>query len=271
MPAHSFAAHFFIETSKRGFVEGEDLAVVISLDTENQSINAVEGKLLYPEDILKLTEIRDGNSGINFWIEKPQVSTPGTVIFSGITPAGFIQSKAFIYTVIFRVKKDGEGEIRLDDLGVLKNDGVGTAVPVQAPPFAFSVSDEYNSNTSVIGAVEDQEPPEDFRPEVAQDPDLFDGKSTLLFATQDKGSGIQYYEIREGSWGSFHKAESPYLIHNQSLTEDLYVRAVDRSNNKRVAVLLATHERSGYPKWIILCILILVCLLLLRRLQRALK
>src|SRR3989344_5310183 len=46
--------------------------VSVFLDTQLDDINALEGQIVFPGDLLELQEVRDGNSIVNFWIERPQ-------------------------------------------------------------------------------------------------------------------------------------------------------------------------------------------------------
>jgi hypothetical protein len=85
----------------------------------------------------------------------------------------------------------------------------------------------------------------------------------LVFSTQDKGSGIDYYEVKEESQfllfrllpSKWHRAESPYLLRDQSLSSRIYVKAVDRAGNKQFAELLPKrliHWYEDYSFWFII-------------------
>ena len=78
----------------------------------------------------------------------------------------------------------------------------------------------------------DYDSPENFTPEIGRDSLIFSGKYFLVFATQDKNSGVNYYEVKEGG-RTFRRAASPYLLENQLLTEWIFVRAVDYAGNTR--------------------------------------
>lgn len=263
VPMLANAAYFFAEGGKHTLVKGEEFGIVVSIDTDKERINAVEGQLVYPQDLIELVDVRDGNSVINFWLNRPKKTAPGIVAFSGTTPGGFVDSKAFIFTAIFRAKKDGQNQIQLDSLQVLKNDGEGTAVPVQAQPFVISISDEYKSSESVVGALIDHDSPEDFQPVIIQEPDMFDGQHVLVFSAEDKISGIDRYEIREGKIGLTTEATSPYVLKDQSLRSDIFITAIDKSGNKRVVLVQAKNRVEGYENNKLFGILVLVCIALL--------
>jgi len=82
-------------------------------------------------------------------------------------------------------------------------------------------------------AMIDATPPEEFQPQIVE----IEGKKYLVFVSQDKTSGIDYDEVKEGK-GDFKKAISPYLLEDQSLRSKISVRAVDKAGNERIAEIL---------------------------------
>ena len=108
--------------------------------------------------------------------------------------------------------------------------------------------------------MEDKELPENFNPTIEKNELIFDGKYFLVFATEDKISGIDHYEIREGEWGIFHRAESPYALRSQSLTKDIHIKAIDKAKNERLIILNAQYEPVWYQQYINYVIIIIVVL-----------
>lgn len=245
-----FAAELFLEAKSHEFALEGEFPASLFLNTENEGINAVEGKIVFPEKLLELKEIRDGNSIINFWIEKPKIES-GQVVFSGITPGGYAGKQGLIFLAVFQARAEGEGVAEIRDVKVLLNDGKGTPTNVKISNFQFSIPNTKNPldfSTGQVSKISDNEPPEDFRPEISQTPEIFDGKYFLVFATQDKGLGIDHYEIQEGK-GPFIIAESPYLLQNQNLDGEIAVKAVDKNGNIRTAHLAAPRPRAWYKDW----------------------
>jgi len=103
------------------------------------------------------------------------------------------------------------------------------------------LSDEDWSLPLSYRAMVDATSPEAFRLETGRDPSLFEGKYFLSFATQDKMSGIDYYEIKEGK-RDFKKATSPYLLEDQSLGKKIIVRAYDKAGNYREAEIKPSYK-----------------------------
>ncbi len=253
-----FAAELFFETKNQEFIQGDDFLASIFLNTEEESINAAEGRIVFPEELLEVKEIRDGNSIINFWIERPKVEQVGIIGFSGIIPGGYQEIKGFVFSVVFRAKASGNGAIEIHDVKVLLNDGEGTPASVKLSPFQFLISQEAPPAPPMVETIKDTDPPEEFKLEIAQSPEMFEGKYFLVFATQDKGSGIDHYEICEGSKKKCVITESPYLLQNQELNQEIFVKAVDKSGNERVVMMPAQKPLPWYQNYWILAILIII-------------
>jgi len=264
----AFAAEIFFDAKTREVAIGEQFEVNIFLNTEEEYINAVEGKVIFPENLLELKEIRDGATIVNFWIERPKIKSgpegeqvpygaSNQIAFSGIIPGGYAGEKGLIFSAIFRVKNEGEGIIEIQEAKTLLNDGKGTEASLSISNLQFLISEEIPPSLVPPTKIIDIDPPESFEPIVAQDPEIFDGKYFLVFLTQDKGSGIDYYEVCEGKRQCV-VAESPYLLQNQSLDREIIVKAIDKSGNERIVTLPAQKPAIWYKNYLILAIIILV-------------
>ena len=263
-----FAAEISFDAKIKEIAVGERFEVGVFLNTEEEYINAVEGKVIFPENLLELKEIRDGNSIVNFWIERPKIKSgpegeqvpygaSNQIAFSGIIPGGYAGEKGLIFSAIFRVKNEGEGIIEIQEAKTLLNDGKGTEASLSISNLQFLISKQVPSPQIPISEIKDIEPPELFEPMISQDPEIFDGKYFLVFLTQDKGSGIDYYEVCEGKRQCV-VAESPYLLQNQSLDREIIVKAIDKSGNERIVTLPAQKPAIWYKNYLILAIIILV-------------
>lgn len=270
MPASLHAAAIFFETKTGSVSPGQDFRVNVFLNTEGEEVNAIEGKVAFPRDLLELKEIQDGNSVITFWIEKPKLRQ-GAIFFSGVTPGGFSGQKEQMLSLIFRAKKAGNALIDTDGIRVLRNDGEGTETKITVKNLELRI---LNAGAGKViadnTAPKDILPPEDFKPVIISDLNFFGGKQVLIFATQDKGSGIDHYEVREGKVGWFSVSDSPYLLKHQWLDRVVFVKAVDRAGNERTAIFLPPHPQK-IPKddmtvifGIIIMSLILAALLIRR-------
>ena len=250
----AFGAEIFLHSEIEEIKIGEQFEASILLNTEKEYINAVEGKIIFPRDLLELKEIRDGNSVINFWIERPN-ALQEEIVFSGIVPGGYIGENGLIFSAIFLSTNEGQGIIEIHQAKTLLNDGTGAEANLTISNLPFLVSKQALPQVPPMEII-DTDPPEPFEPIIAQDSSIFGGKYFLVFATQDKGSGISHYEIREGK-RNFVIAESPYLLQNQDLDQEIIVKAIDKNNNETIAVLLEQPLRPWYKNYYIFAILII--------------
>lgn len=257
VPSVIFGAQAYFVAPQNTVGVGKEVVVEVYVDTENESVNAVEGNILFPNNQIEVVDIRSGNSLINFWVEHPSVVDKGRVAFSGIVSGG-VTGKVYLFSVVVKALREGDTSFDFSNIQILKNDGVGSTIKVKSVPLKVLVVSGADGG---VGDIEDTIPPESFAPEVVQSNEMFDGKYFLVFATQDKGSGIDYYEVKEGFFGSYKKAESPYVLNNQKLDTKVYVKAVDKKGNEKIAVINPQNPVPWYRDYMILGILLVVCLL----------
>lgn len=263
----SYAAEIVL-VSSHAPEAGKKIEVTLMLDTEGAALNAIEGTFEYPSG-LRLTEIHDGNSIVNFWIERPKEAA-GTIPFAGIMPGGYSGAEGEILTLIFDVLETGDVMFGLRNSRAFLNDGNGT-------PVRFALRPGVNIEDGVGAPYEnDVIPPETFTLTQTTSQDLFEGRPFLVFATQDKQSGIERYEIAEKSgiryvgvmrrFLSFKPAESPHVRENPNAYA--YVKAIDRAGNERISVLSPATPRSHNMLLVAVGILILLAGLFARYVLR---
>jgi len=236
---------------------GGQFKINLFLSSENDDINAVEGKIKFPENI-KLFYVSDGGSIISFWAEKP-VLKGNEVSFAGVIPGGYSGSNGLVFSMIFEPERMGDGIIKIADARTLLNDGQGMPTPVSVSDFLVKIVNFNPLLKKPEIKTEDTEKPETFSPQITSDQNIFNGKWFLIFATQDKNSGIDYYAVKEvrhfrfwelGFWKkqpeiNWQKTESPYLLTDQSLKSDIFVKAVDKAGNEMI-IALPAQLKSWY-------------------------
>jgi len=240
------AAEVFFDREKNTMAANQQFELPLYLDTEDQPINAFEGEIIFPSNLLKVKEIRYHDSFINFWIEQPSVQN-NKINFSGIIPGGYLGNKSLVLSVIFEALEIGQGEISFDNLRVLLNDGAGTDTIVRSSIWNFEINDIEPIILNEIKNIIDKDPPEIFEAILTQVVDIADDQYILIFTTQDKGSGIDHYEIKEG-WRDWVVATSPYVLQNQNLDVDIKVKAIDKAGNERLATVKALYAKPWYAK-----------------------
>ena len=253
-------AEIFYDADTRKVKANTEFEVGVFLNAESENINAIEGILRFPADILEFKELNDGNSIVNFWVERPSRRVENEIIFSGITPGGFVGKRGLIFRITFLAKNEGNGKLEMQNIKALLNDGNGTAADISVSSLKIIVTSQDLSLPPKKEA-KDQEPPESFKPEIARDPVIFDGKWFLVFATQDKGLGIGRYEIKETrsrifeSFSRWISSESPYWLRDQKLRSYIFVKAVDKVGNTRVEQISPRNPLrwyENYENWLII-------------------
>ena len=259
-PSPVSAAVFSIELSRNSVAPGNELIAELRIDTEGESLNAFEGKLLFPADLLEVKAVRDSGSIATIWLDKPAQIFTDSISFSGITPGGFVGERGRLFEVIFRAKAEGSGLFTIKDARAFRNDGNATlAKSVSTVVPHVTVSGK--ALPSAIPEMSDVAPPEPFVLTLSKNQDAFEGKRMLIFATQDKQSGIAYYEVCEGLFVSCQREESPYVLKRQSADAFIKVKAYDEFDNVRVAKLSTARSIFRYSLYGILGIIVLAGLL----------
>ena len=274
----TFAASLFFESTTKEIFVGQQFNVVVRLDADAGKINALEGTVGISRN-LKILKIIDGNSLVNLWVKRPAISQGGEAVFSGIIPGGYqgdfgpawIGSKpGEVFSLIISAESEGAGEIYFKSARAFLNDGLGTEAPLNLKKLDLSVGNfnKFKKDDLIL----DSTPPEHFTPEIFSDKNVFDDKWALVFISQDKGSGIDRYEVLETRPGSiinlFEKpawqiAESPYLLKDQPLKSEISVRAVDRAGNETIEKIAPRRHISWYETYQFWGIIILVALIFL--------
>lgn len=250
------AGSLYFSSNNNEIKTGGFFETSLSIDYPEADINAVEGRVYFPKDLLEFVDYKENNSIVNFWIEKPELKGDH-VRFSGIIPGGYI-GQGNLFELIFRAKKSGQGNLRIEDFKILLNDGLGTQASVDTNVLGFNISDSASVDEPVIIVdLSDQDPPEPFTPMISQIPEIAGESYLLMFNTQDKGSGIDYYQVKEG-YRPFIDAESPYVLKNQNLDRKIVVKAVDKSGNERKVTISPVYPDPWYEKYSFFAIIIFV-------------
>ncbi|MDQ5952475.1 MAG: hypothetical protein QG626_603 [Patescibacteria group bacterium] len=217
---------------------GSTFEVGVYLDSQTQSIAAVESSIVVP-DGLKVVDIRDGNSVVNLWLSRPMIDAQA-IPFSGVIPGGFVGERGELFTFVVKAEALGEMRIESSQDKVLLNDGSGTEVNALPGPIGFAVVEA--GEVSNVETLTDSAPPELFTPVLYKQDTT--GDWYLVFAAQDKLSGIDHYEVRQG-WSHWQRAESPYRLQGQKLHGKVLVSAVDEAGNSRVVEVAGTGSLLG--------------------------
>lgn len=245
--------------------DNDYIVVDIFVDTQGNSINAVEGSISIPK-MMNVDSIRLGDSSINLWIEEPHRREEGQmeyVVFSGITPGGFVGQRIKIMSLVLLAQNEGSDTISIQDYNVLINDGMGTKDVVEIQPLSLEVSGE--SKGMRPDYEEDNTSPSFFDIQLGRDESIFENKWFAVFNATDKGEGVDRYEMKECYTRTFsffkkwRRVESPVVLNDQNLSSFIWVKAIDRSGNERIVMKTPGNpllKYADYGIWIIIILIV---------------
>ena len=214
---------------------GSTQLISVSLDTEGEQINTIEGDVALPQEFLTINSVQDANSVISFWTKTPSISE-GVVHFSGIIPGGFI-GKGTIAQIEVTGVREGIASLRIPTFTVFLHDGEGTAQKTRVQENTVDILARTGEKPITV-AVPDTTPPESFSVVLVEDDASFEGKRVVIFATHDEQSGMGYYEVQETENDTpsdllWTLAQSPYVL-SDIKTKYVFVRATDNAGNSTV-------------------------------------
>ena len=119
------AATLYLMPPSQSVYQGDAFIIDMSLDTDGEDINAVEGNLKFLPDSIEIVDLSKGGSFLTLWVQEPELKD-GKISFAGGVPGGF-KGNGLIFRITFLRKEIGKTIFNLeDDSKVLLNDGKGT-------------------------------------------------------------------------------------------------------------------------------------------------
>lgn len=125
------AATLKISPSSGTFTVGDTFVVGLYIDTEGDTINSINVKLLFPQNKIQLVSSIGGRSIINIWVNQPNFNnSTGVIKFAGGILNGINTSNGLVIKLRFRIKQPGNAIIKIDTskTKIMLNDGFGTDV-----------------------------------------------------------------------------------------------------------------------------------------------
>jgi len=202
-----------------------------------------------------------------------KINSEGKIIFSGGLPGGYCGiipgdpgDSNILGSLIFTPKKpitlhQAKIDFNLETEAYL-NDGSGTPVPIKTQGAVLQIDEKIATKTNfwATEVADDKITPEAFTIEIDNSPRVASGKYFVVFSTVDKQTGIDHYEVWEAKAQDLSgkkenvftrlvgklfppeevlppawiKADSPYILKDQSLKSTIKVKAIDRAGNERV-------------------------------------
>ncbi|MEN9558737.1 MAG: hypothetical protein RL141_1106 [Candidatus Parcubacteria bacterium] len=242
------AAELFFETAQEAYPPGARVRVNVLLDTQGEVINAIEGTVSVSPAVIQWVE--DGNTNVPFWLERPAANTEGRIPFSGAIPGGVTGDRMPLFSMMLDAPASGDVSLTAPSMRGFLHDGEGTIILVQGKERHIRVTPDAAAPAVPII---DREPPDDFMPVRVKDPLMAGGKRAIIFLAQDKGVGIDRYEVFETVRAitreadvAWQRAESPYVLKDQSQGSFVYLRAIDRVGNIRMVRMDPARDRHWF-------------------------
>ncbi len=243
--------------------------VNISLRPDGDRVTALAGKMILSGNA-RVSEIRDGDSIISAWIERPSV-VENSIRFSGIIPGGFYGTfNPYLEGpqpgVVLAIGLEGDAgavEMSLRELEAYGGIDGSIAISLATEPLQLNFSETQKTTAGDV----DTYSPADFIVEILKFPETRE-QLFAVFSARDSESGIDHFEIQETEDANpnpalWQKTETPYLLKDQTRSHYLFVKAIDRQGNESIKRIDPVHERN-YWWWILLVVLLVIVPVLIR-------
>ena len=227
---------------------GSSFDVLVSIKSTDY-FNTLAGSIQYPTDMVSFVSATTEHSVITHWIDAPQDGY-GQISFSGIVPGGITNADGRLFKLTFHPRRKGVVTFRFGAVSLLVDDG--QTLPsniVSTPPYSITIGDSSGSEFQIKES-DDRVPPEPFEIFITHDATIFNDKWFASFLATDTDSGIDHYDIQERtdpfpSDSAWQQTTSPYVLSDQSRQSYIFVRAVDRQGNIRIANYIPQGGRIG--------------------------
>ena len=229
------AATIYLSVSEPVINKGDEITVILRVDSEDANINAAQASLSFPNNILSVESIEKTNSIFNFWLEEPTFSnSAGTVSFIGGSTSGYSGRSLAIITINFNVIGDGNATISLSNGAVTASDGTGENVLrlVQGINLTSGKSgasqNVVSENITPEGSVVPEEKPISLPPTVVAPPPEQIDRTPVKVSNVPVVPEIQapFYPISE----KWYNSSNVFLV-KWNLTEDVSGVATALDNN----------------------------------------
>ncbi len=122
------ATTLFLTSDTPQPVVGNTVNVTVDINSD-QPINAAQGTLYYPSDILQVEQVTHASSIFDIWLAEPTVNASTSQIsFLGGSTNSFSGGSLPVFTVVFRVRGAGKGTVGFNSAEVIAGDGTGANI-----------------------------------------------------------------------------------------------------------------------------------------------
>lgn len=261
-PVDALGAQIYLDPTSDTYGSAEEFSIPVRIDPQGECINAVEVVVAYDPASVRVLEVLTGDSIISLWIARPMIdNTAGRVTFMGGIPGGYCgrvpgdvgNTNVLVNMIATGADTEGTGDRIIEffiepNTAATLNDGTGSLADLTV----------FGATITLVSGIETPDPtwvaeirsdtiaPEDFDIILVQGPSEGNALHYIVFNTMDKQSGISHYEVLETDPNHFGlltwmprkahwvRAESPYVLRDQTLRSTIMVKAVDKNGNERI-------------------------------------
>lgn len=259
VPASASAALLYISPTEGVYGVTDTFLADVRIDNQGECINAAHVEVRYPVDTLRAVDFSKGNSILSLWVEEPKIDTrDGVVTFSGGIPGGYcgrIPGDPVLSNVLGKIvfsviaAEKNSAVVSIEDTSVIyMNDGLATPAALSTEDGTYTIQADplAASNPWLTQVGEDKTPPDEFVITVESTSGVFRGNYYAVFATQDKQSGLDHYEIFERD--SWRVVTSPHQLKDQLLVGGVQIKAIDKAGNERLGTYIEGSAAPRVPK-----------------------
>ncbi len=136
----AFAATSLFMTSPVPSLSVGDTVTVEVRSGSDAVINAAQGTIRYPTDVLSVDSVSDANSIFNIWVSPPSVNTStGAISFLGGSTNAFSGAALPVFSITFRARGAGAAAIQFQNAAVTAGDGTGANILSGSTPLSLTV------------------------------------------------------------------------------------------------------------------------------------
>lgn len=143
LPHDKATATLSVVPSKTAYSIGDTFTVPVVAES-SEPVNVFKGMIRFDSTVLEVLSINYNTSFLDLWAEEPWYSNgEGTLNFiGGTTKQGGFTGTDTVLSITFRAKSIGTTPLSIEDIRILKHDGLGTDVLVEEPiDTIFSVTE----------------------------------------------------------------------------------------------------------------------------------
>jgi len=126
--------------TESGFI-GQPVTIEVRLDSQGETINAVEAALQYDPSVLRLADLSTGRSFLTLWTEPPAEFIPGLITASGGLPVGTVSSGGRVFSATFIPLRAGLTKLSVmpEASGVYISDGTGQPTSLETKSIGLNI------------------------------------------------------------------------------------------------------------------------------------